>query len=265
MYEIEDIEKYRDKIDKKVYRFNLEAQEWILVNLKKGTVGGQHYHQGIARLKNPEITVFVSGKIEYTLKDLANNKIEKFIVDSPKIIKIYPNVFHELRAIEESFFLEPYDDESEKNDIIGEIVKLIKAIADDWRIISDLEKTSASKIFHPTVIEEEETRQFVNDNEVFLIDVDGKIIGIIAYQNKADQFYISEFIIGKEYQNKGCGKQALNLLLEKIGNSKSATLRTHPENTPAIITYLKAGFKIKGWKENCYGDGEPRLILIKGE
>ena len=36
---------------------------------------------------------------------------------------------------------------------------------------------------------------------------------------------------------------------------------THPKNIAAIILYLKNGFEIASWKENCYGDGEPRLIL----
>jgi len=42
-------------------------------------------------------------------------------------------------------------------------------------------------------------------------------------------------------------------------------LITHPLNTPAILLYLKNGFQITGWKDNYYGDSEPRIIFAHNQ
>jgi dTDP-4-dehydrorhamnose 3,5-epimerase-like enzyme len=118
MYEVEDVEKWKDIPEKVIYRWNLEGTRWILVNLKKGNMGGQHYHRGFSHVKNPETTVFISGKIEYSLKDLETGETTKVTLDSPKILKIHPGVYHELKALEESFFLEPFDDASENDKFV---------------------------------------------------------------------------------------------------------------------------------------------------
>ncbi len=63
-----------------------------------------------------------------------------------------------------------------------------------------------------------------------------------------------------EYQNMGVGRMMLKYFLNLFPDKK-IFLITHPKNVFAIILYLKHGFMITGWKENYYGDGEPRLIL----
>ncbi|OIP22792.1 hypothetical protein COX95_02375 [bacterium CG_4_10_14_0_2_um_filter_33_32] len=140
---------------------------------------------------------------------------------------------------------------------------LRKAIKDEWVIISNFEKNAISKIFYPTVTKEEEIKKFLDENELFFIIFRDQKIGIIAYQERKDSFYICEFIIGLKFQGKGFGKQALEALIKKAGNNKPATLVTHPENSSAISIYLKAEFKIKGWKDNYFNDGTPRLLLVK--
>jgi ribosomal protein S18 acetylase RimI-like enzyme len=55
----------------------------------------------------------------------------------------------------------------------------------------------------------------------------------------------------------------IRALLDEVGDKKPFELVTHPENTSAIITYLKSGFKIKAWKDNYFGDGQPRILLVK--
>jgi len=138
---------------------------------------------------------------------------------------------------------------------------LQEATREDLKIIRDFMKKVESRLFHATT-EEDELKEFIKDNKVFFIVLDNNKVGIVAYRLKENFNYLSELIVAPQYQKKGIASLVIKKVLEKI-NDKPVELFTHPENTPAIITYLKAGFVIKSWKENCYGDGEARILMVK--
>jgi RimJ/RimL family protein N-acetyltransferase len=141
------------------------------------------------------------------------------------------------------------------------MITLKKATKNDWQIILDFEKAANSQTFH-AMTTKKEIHDFLENNKVFFIGSENKTVGLIGYEPKQDTNYISELIIGAEYQNKGFATQAIKELVKTLGD-KPCELHTHPENISAIIVYLKSGFKIKGWLDNYYGDGEPRILLIK--
>jgi len=116
MYELEDIELWKDDAGKKVHRFSVSGDRWIAVELEKGTIAGEHYHKGIYHIKNPEVHIILKGRIEYSLKDVRSNKTEKIVVEGPKIVKIKPYVYHELTALDDSMFLESFNEEAAKKD-----------------------------------------------------------------------------------------------------------------------------------------------------
>ena len=49
----------------------------------------------------------------------------------------------------------------------------------------------------------------------------------------------------------------------KPGNVKRIDLVTHPHNSKIIGLYLSYGFIIEAWKDNHFGDGEPRIVLAR--
>lgn len=110
MYTLEKMEKWKDADGKIVYKyFEGQSKQWISVFLKKGCVAGHHYHKGTQEVKNPEIGVVLTGKLKYKLKHVETNETEDVIVEAPSIIKIYPFVYHEVEAMEDSLFIEPFD------------------------------------------------------------------------------------------------------------------------------------------------------------
>ena len=117
MYKIEDLKKLKENAEKVNYQFLVSGDKWMLVNLKKGTVAGHHHHKGLVKTKNPEIAILIKGKIEYFLKDVNSNETTKFVVEAPKIIKINPNVYHELKALEDVSFIEPQSEGDEKDTV----------------------------------------------------------------------------------------------------------------------------------------------------
>ena len=101
---------------------------------------------------------------------------------------------------------------------------------------------------------------YLQNSEIYVAYEGTKTIGFIAYEDKQDSVEITSLAVIPEYQKKGIGKLLFNQVLDKLKNRK-IHLVTHPRNTPAIIFYLKIGFEIYGFKDNYYGDGQPRLFL----
>jgi len=81
-----------------------------------------------------------------------------------------------------------------------------------------------------------------------------------AYEHQDDGVEEKQIIVLPKYQGKGFGKVIVKKLLA-LAKGNNIYLHTHPKNIVAIILYLKNGFEITSWKENYYGDGEPRLIF----
>lgn len=104
------------------------------------------------------------------------------------------------------------------------------------------------------------TLNFLKGCEVYLVYEKNIPVGLFAYKQNDDGVEVKQIIVLPEYQNRGFGKAIVKKLLDLVKNNK-VYLHTHPKNIAAIILYLKNGFVITSWKENCYGDGEPRLIL----
>lgn len=116
MYTVEDLEKWKDRPEKVVYKYTAEGTNWVYLILKEGCIAGEHYHKGLVASKNPEINIILKGRVQYSLKDLRSGRTETVMIDAPKLIKISPFVYHEMKAIEETLFIEPFDEEAVKKD-----------------------------------------------------------------------------------------------------------------------------------------------------
>lgn len=106
----------------------------------------------------------------------------------------------------------------------------------------------------------EDTVSYLTGCEIYLAYEKNEVIGSFSFIEKNNEVEIKQLMVLPRFQGKGYGeKLVINLL--NIVKGKKVWLVTHPKNTPAIITYLKAGFVIHGWKDNYYGDGQPRLLF----
>lgn len=95
---------------------------------------------------------------------------------------------------------------------------------------------------------------------VYLAYDDGQPVGVLAYEIKGNEVEVKQVLVHPSRQGKGIGSCLVGKLIDDTAD-KHIWLVTHPKNTAAIITYLKNGFEITQWKDNYYGDGQPRLIL----
>lgn len=140
-----------------------------------------------------------------------------------------------------------------------------KATIDDVAEFLKIEKSVAgSKTYSGSANEEEATKEIEN-NIVYFIQEKGINIGTIEYEIKEENHaYLSGIVVSPDFQGKGIGRKALEwLLANDLKNFERVDLVTHPHNTRAIMLYLSLGFVIEAWKDNHYGDGEPRIVLAR--
>lgn len=83
------------------------SQGRILAFREKGSISGNHWHEGISKSKNPEELLLVKGnlRLDWTT-DLEGAYTESTRVQAPALIRIYPLVKHRIEALEDLCFVE---------------------------------------------------------------------------------------------------------------------------------------------------------------
>ena len=149
----------------------------------------------------------------------------------------------------------------EKKETIASPI-LQSATEADIDTLLELEKSvSGSNVYSPN-LEREDWQEEFESGRVFLIKSGDEIVGNISYEEKSpDHLYISGLVVRPEFQGKGLGRQALEQILDKYPETARIDLVTHPDN-PALKLYESLGFTVESRKENYWGEGEPRLVLV---
>jgi ribosomal protein S18 acetylase RimI-like enzyme len=143
-------------------------------------------------------------------------------------------------------------------------INLRKAGVEDVDKFIDLEKLADGTRIYSAMTDRKEATDEITKNTVYLIEKDGDIIGDVSYEIRDGKTaYISGLMISPRFQGHGIGGQAMKMVLEELKDMEKIELVTHPRNIKALILYLSLGFEIEGWKDNYFGDGEPRVSLGK--
>ncbi len=141
-------------------------------------------------------------------------------------------------------------------------IKFKKATINNWGQVEKLEKSSATPLF-AACSGEAGYKRYIKESKVFFIMYNKKSIGTISYKIENDEtVLINGLTVLPEYRGKGIATNAMKKLLSNLRN-KNFSLLVHPEKTVALLIYLRLGFVITDWKDNYFGDGQPRLFLKK--
>lgn len=144
------------------------------------------------------------------------------------------------------------------------MISLREATIEDLETLVSIEKTVSNLKTYSAMVTEEEWKEELSKCKVYIIERDGIAIGDVSYEIKSDEHaYLSGFVIIPDFQGQGIGREVLARILEELKNTRRIDLVTHPHNAKAIRLYLSFGFIIESWKDNYFGDGEPRIILSK--
>jgi len=139
-----------------------------------------------------------------------------------------------------------------------------KVIPEDVDAYLELEKTAIGQKTYSGIKDKDEALQDFIENEVYLIYNNGRLAGSTEFEMKSsDHAYLSGVVIHPDFQGQGIAREAALFRLEKLKNIKRVDIVTHPENFKIINLYQSLGFKIEKRIENYFGDGEPRVMLVK--
>lgn len=106
-----------------------------------------------------------------------------------------------------------------------------------------------------------ELLDFFKKSVIYLVYNDKTPVGYFAYQeNGKKETEVRTVAVIPSHQRKGIGTLMMKKLLWLTKNHRLKIV-THPQNVGAIFLYLRFGFKIYGWSDNYWGDGQPRLLL----
>lgn len=137
-----------------------------------------------------------------------------------------------------------------------------RANIEDWKLLEKIEKAAASPFFQGC-IDEAQYKKYLTESQVFFIMAGDDAIGSISYKKiENETMLINGLTVLPDRRRRGIARKAMKKLLADLGNQNIA-LYVHPENTPALLIYLRLNFVITDWKDNVLGNGQPRLLLRK--
>lgn len=143
-------------------------------------------------------------------------------------------------------------------------ITLERATSADLEAFMELEKSVRNPKTYPSSANEEEALAELTNTQVYFIKKEDHVVGNISYEmNAEDHAEITGLMVDPHYQGQGIGREALTAILDKLKGVKRIDLVTHPENEQALPLYQSLGFHIESRVEDYYGDGQPRLILVK--
>ena len=137
-------------------------------------------------------------------------------------------------------------------------------IKDIPKLIEIEKKLDGSKIYSAMISEKEWQEEINKENaRVYLIIKDGVVVGDVSYETESESATIAGLAISPEFQKMGVGQKTMEIILDELKDLKLINLLTHPENIGAVKLYQSLGFVIKDKKENYFGDGEPRILMLR--
>jgi ribosomal protein S18 acetylase RimI-like enzyme len=144
------------------------------------------------------------------------------------------------------------------------VFRLTTASVGDAIALLDIEKrVGVPRIYDPRETLEEALKE-IAENSLYLITLGDKPIGTASFRQHADgAVYIGNIAVDPLYRNNGIARAAMEFLLNKTKHATRLELVTHPDNHPALKLYRSLGFTIEATIDNYFGDGEPRVHLVR--
>ena len=120
-----------------------------------------------------------------------------------------------------------------------------------------------SRDFDPPTERVDQVTSYLDKCEVYGVFDGTQLVGYFGFHKHSNsEVELKSIAVHPSYQGKGLAKKMMKKMFEEVGEA-SVWLVVHPKNVSAIQTYLKTGFIPSGWREDFFGDGEPRLVMEK--
>ncbi|MCX6730985.1 MAG: GNAT family N-acetyltransferase [Candidatus Roizmanbacteria bacterium] len=141
----------------------------------------------------------------------------------------------------------------------------VKAQENDIPLLASLDKLAFNRPFDNAFTEKEFSELIHNDKvSLFLVMKEALPIGFYIFEDtKESEGEIVGIALSPTHQKQRIGTEILLKLIKEYGHKKTIKVVTHPQNTVALLLYLKHGFVISEYSDSYYGPYQPRVILYK--
>ena len=153
------------------------------------------------------------------------------------------------------------------------MLKLISVTEENWTEIASLSVKDCQKGFVAPAIGILARGYVYRDcrARIWAFDADGVIVGMALVREFTDDppgYDLQQFMVGRQYQNRGYGTEALRLILEELrkeGRWGQVELCVKKADTEAIRLYEKLGFTDSGYVDENLPDSLNMICYLTGE
>jgi ribosomal protein S18 acetylase RimI-like enzyme len=151
------------------------------------------------------------------------------------------------------------------NQYAGHLAFVRATPADADRLAAHEQRIASPRLYGQPLDRNACAREIAN-NVLYFVEVDGALAATAALQRRDDDSaYLSNIAVDPYFRRRGIARAATLFLLQEAKGCARIDLVTHPDNAAAIALYRSLGFEVESSKENYFGDGEPRVVMLKGD
>jgi [ribosomal protein S18]-alanine N-acetyltransferase len=114
----------------------------------------------------------------------------------------------------------------------------------------------------PFAMSKSSIKYHILKNELYKIDIDGKIAGYILWLKRKKYYRLYSLAVGNSFQNKGLAKKLMEFSFENL-KDKDFSLEVKISNENAIYLYKKFEFEIKKVLKKYYEECDGYLMYKK--
>lgn len=153
------------------------------------------------------------------------------------------------------------------------MIRLVSVTEDNWLDIASLAVQEHQRNFVAPAVGILARGYVYRDcnARVYAFENDGVIVGAALVREFTDEplgYDLQQFMIGRQYQNRGYGSEALRLILEELRNENHydhVELCVKKADTEAIRLYEKHGFVDSGYVDESLPDSLNMICDLSGK
>ncbi|HTX49784.1 MAG TPA: N-acetyltransferase, partial [Caulobacteraceae bacterium] len=131
------------------------------------------------------------------------------------------------------------------------------------RLAAHEQRVADPKLYGPPLDRDACAREIAH-NALYFVEKDGSLAATAAWKLRDDgSAYLCNIAVDPDFRRRGIARAATLFLLEEAKGCARIDLVTHPENAAAIALYHSLGFAIQSHEEDYFGDGEPRVVMLR--
>ena len=139
-----------------------------------------------------------------------------------------------------------------------------RATAKDAATLLDLERRVAVARIYDARTDIGDVVREIEGNSLYFITYRGSVIASASYRlQDDDSVYIGNVAVDPAYRRQGVSRAAMMFIAGQNAHAARFELVTHPDNDAALRLYAALGYRNEVRHENYFGDGEPRLKLVR--